>query len=193
MKLQHKKRDSKKPIIISCITVIVVLLVSASVYAANHGSFFGWTPFPAQAETSSPIDYGPPSDEEIDTGTDIKDGSTSGNTGTETKPGTTDQLPSDNSNTVSILIPYSGQMGTNLQVTTLIEKVTSQGTCTLTLSRSGSTSVTSTVDVQAQASASTCKGFTIPTSGLASGIWNLRIDYKNGSLTGSVSKDQQIN
>ena len=188
MKVQNKKQTNRGVIII-IVAIAVLLVAGLSMYLIRfNGTLLGWTPFPAANNSS--INYGPATNEEKDTGTDIKEGAVT--PPTETKPDT-GELPTDTSTNVVLQIPYSEQTGDSLRITTLIGRVTSQGTCTLTLSRSGYTSVTQTVDVQAQSSSSVCKGFTIPTTGLAAGNWNLRIDYVDGDSKGSASRDQLIN
>jgi hypothetical protein len=195
MRTKNKKRLSRKLIALIVVGSVVILgLAGAGTYlVAMNGTLFGWTPFPAATDKDSDVDYGPPTEEETGTGNDIKEEEVSPDE-SDQKPGTTPEQPIDTGSTVIMSIPYAEQQqaGGDLRVTTLIEKVTSSGTCTLTLSRAGYESTVMTADVQAQSSSSTCKGFTIPTTTMAKGNWNLRIDYKNGDVTGSVSKDQVI-
>lgn len=193
MKIKSTNKTYKKAPVLVISSLLVMVLIGAGIYAVKfNGSFFGWTPF--KANTSS-VDYSPPTKEQVDSGNSVKEDNAS--TSPSKTPSSLDSENSSSSITkISVSIPYSdyySTQDTSLHVTTLIGKVTSEGTCTLTLSRTGYTSVTMVAPVQAQASSSTCKGFTVPTADMASGIWNLRIDYVDGNNKGSASKDQQIN
>lgn len=190
MRTKNKHRLSRKIVTLIIVGFVVTLaLAGIGVYAAVfHGNIFGWTPFPAPktSDSNPDVNYGPATDEEIDTGTGIKEE----NADSGTKPNESTDGETTTSN-ITISIPYSAQIDGSLRVTTQIDKVTSSGTCTLTLSRSGYESITMTAGVQAQNRTSTCMGFTV-TQPLAAGNWNLRIDYADGINKGSVSKDQMI-
>jgi hypothetical protein len=48
---------------------------------------------------------------------------------------------------------------------------------------------TAAADTQAMSTSSTCKGFDIPLTALASGKWKAVITFNNDTLTGSANKD----
>lgn len=118
------------------------------------------------------------------------------NEGTEGKPaqdGTRD-VPANSGQDPDVLyasLTTATQNGDVIQIRTLIEHVTSQGSCTLTLSKSGSTIVTKTASIQPTASSSTCTGFDVPTYELSQGIWQVIVDIssegKKAHLTGSIT------
>lgn len=77
------------------------------------------------------------------------------------------------------------------QLRYLISQQLSSGTCTLTLTN-GSQTITKTAPVQALASSSTCQGFDITTSGMASGKWTAALTVTNGSQSGSTSSTFEV-
>jgi cytoskeletal protein RodZ len=87
-------------------------------------------------------------------------------------------------------ITAANQNGSTLQIRTLIETVSSDGTCKLMLTK-GSGTHTYTTGIQAQSSTSTCKGFDIPTSDLSAGVWQATIDItiqgKKAHLTKNIT------
>jgi len=89
-----------------------------------------------------------------------------------------DNQPPNNKTSNDVLgasITYIKQENSALLIGTVIDKVSSEGSCTLTLTKDDQIE-TKTVDIQALASSSTCKGFDIPIVGLSPGIWNIKID-----------------
>ena len=60
----------------------------------------------------------------------------------------------------------------------------SDGTCSLTLTN-GSRTANRTADVIYQPEFSTCAGFSVPTSTLGSGSWNVRLTVTSGSISKS--------
>lgn len=113
-----------------------------------------------------------------------------GGNSNETEKNEADNSNSASPNPLSASITSAAQNGGTLQIRTLIEKVTSSGTCTLELSKTGSNTITKNASVQALSSSSTCAGFNIPTSELSSGTWRISITITSGDdeahLTESV-------
>lgn len=183
----------KKTIIISSIVVLGVTLVAAGVYVyAFKGTILGWSPL-TSTQTSDTVDYGPATEEEIDSGNKTK--AQNVNNSSQDNPKVSDKVenePRGNTGSIGISITVANQNGDLLQVRTLIETVTTTGQCTLTATRSGSAPVTKTADIQPMASTSTCKGFDVPISELSTGTWTLTVVYKNQSITGSATKTVTI-
>lgn len=158
----------------------------------GKGSLFGWSPF---NHGSGSINYAPPTKEEKQAGEDAKKQTITNNppNNSTTKPDT--QQNTSNSGTTepskapNITITAANQNGSTLQVRTLIEQVTNQGQCTLTLSQNGNTPITNTADVQPLANSSTCKGFNIDVSSLATGKWTLAVTYQINGQKSSASQD----
>lgn len=96
---------------------------------------------------------------------------------------------------VNIGITSVNTMSDKVTIRTLIEKITSEGSCNLTMKNTSSGVVyEETVGVQALPSSSTCKGFTVPFSKLSSGTWSITIDYTvNGSVKGSAKGEVTVN
>ncbi|AHB42156.1 hypothetical protein RAAC3_TM7C00001G0294 [Candidatus Saccharibacteria bacterium RAAC3_TM7_1] len=135
---------------------------------------------------------------------------------TDSTPNTTSKHPTDTtSNSVknndvkksgsSAASPDSAQ-STTLEITsvtdnsdvvtihTLIQKVTTLGTCQLTVkNKTNGLTYRDSAGVQALPNASTCKGFSVTKSKLGSGTWQVTIDYQVDSVSkGTASKEVEI-
>jgi len=176
MKIKNN-RSSKKPLIIGLTVLLIAGLISLSVYVfALNGSIFGWQPVPPSQQEDS-IDFtddtpdpeAPPSEEQIRDGEDIKRDSL-------------EREGQEQPQTTSLLITASNQSapGEAVSIRSLIQRATNQGTCTLTMT-SGNSTVTRDAPIQALPNGATCQGFDVPFSALSEGLWNAKIEYKNGN------------
>jgi hypothetical protein len=177
MKILNKTNSKSKIIGIT----LVVLIVVAGAYTALAYSN-NWFPFTKEqpAKNVNTVDLEPPTDEQVQTGKDIKDESIEAE---NAKPPT---------GTVDVSITAANQNGSSLQVRTLIQATTNTGTCTLTLSNQGTKTVTKTAGLQAQSSTSTCAGFDVPVSELSSGTWNILVSFENSTINGKASSTVEI-
>ena len=104
------------------------------------------------------------------------------------------QYEGENANNYTDLtgaITYAEVSGTDLIIrTTIDQELPTSATCTLTAT-SGDNSITEQSGVINNPSSSSCEGFTIPTSRLSSGTWQLEIkvtgNNKSGIITGEVT------
>lgn len=81
--------------------------------------------------------------------------------------------------------------GGTLQIRTIIEGVTNNGSCSLKLTR-GNNSVQRKVGIQALPNSSTCKGFDIPADELAAGTWYLVLTISSDDQVVTLTKDVTI-
>lgn len=142
MKIVNKNKQTKTLIII-----VVVVAALALGYISYAYIFHSW-PFLVAKQpvtTVDKIDYTPPTNQQKDNGNVIKDASIKN----ETKPAP--------QGTVDVSITATNQNENNLQIRTLIQALTSTGTCTLTMTK-GAATVIKNVNVQALSSTSTCQG-----------------------------------
>jgi hypothetical protein len=79
-----------------------------------------------------------------------------------------------------------------LSIRTLIQPLTSDGTCTLTMQKTNEDSISKVVKIQAASTYSICQGFDIDTSQLAAGDWTATIIYKNGNHEAVTSTTTNI-
>jgi len=181
--INYSKKHSKKPFII--LAIIIVLLVLGA-FARLY-----W-PKPQQ-HTASGTSYNKPTPAQQDQGNKTKAQVAKPNatSGSDQPPAPTPISGSTQQN-IGLTITAANQNGSTFQVRTVIDTVTNSGTCTLTMSQAGSTTVTRSANVQPLATTSTCQGFDIPVSSLASGDWNLTVSFSNDSLVGSASKKVTI-
>jgi hypothetical protein len=186
----HKKSSSKKTLI-TLATVALVLLISAASYAYYKYSHVTPKTTPG---SSSKVNYGPATSDQQKAGQNTKNlTATDGVTGKPKPPGSQDsQPPATTGDTVPVIITAANQNGSTLSVRSLIEIVTSEGSCTLILTR-GSDDIKNTSGIQALATSSTCKGFDIPTTTLSPGVWHIELDVMTNGKSGSASKDITIN
>lgn len=172
------------------IVVAAIILVGAYAFAAHH---FVWWPFTAMStthiETGASIKNQAQQNQSIGSSDSKSNSKSSGSVGSTPVPSPT---PGQNGSksTIPVTITSVHRSGDILQIRTLIGAVTT-GTCTLTLTGPGST-YTETSDTQSLPSSSTCSGFSVPTSKLASGTWNITVDFENNSLRGSASQEVTI-
>lgn len=179
------------------ISVLTILAIGIGVYFYMHtleNSGDG-------NDSSSELNYGEPTEEQKEAGNKTKEQNISEDTdynNGEGKPGEpynsenepdepSSETPQDK--VLEIEITQASKERNTLRVRSIIREVAVSGNCTLKLEKSGETSVTKTVSTQVASSYTTCKGFDIPTNGLAAGTWKLTINYKRGSVTGSASKE----
>lgn len=190
MNIKTKRSISKKLLLLLALITGVLVMLFIYLYSF-HGNIYGWQPFGTASDSSG--QYGPPTEEQIKAGDEIKKQNIKENTSKSSVPSTTDQSAGSTpqakgKSVVDIYLTVKNQTsdGLILQIHSDISTVTNAGTCTLSLTKDGKT-VTKTASVQAMASSSTCKGFDIPVSELSQGSWNLTLHFENDSLTADTT------
>ncbi|HEY0965732.1 MAG TPA: hypothetical protein VGE13_04620 [Candidatus Saccharimonadales bacterium] len=184
MKIEKKSNRSKKLVIV----IILLLLVLAGGYGAY-------------AIYSKPGQSAPKNEDANSTNSNVSTPTDEQNeeppstvtTNNSSKPQSSDDAKetptsSDNDTTrndLSVSLSSVQQHGSTLQVRTLINEVTDEGTCTLSLEKDGK-KITRSTTVQALPSSSTCKGFDIDVSALATGQWNIVVNVTAGSSKGTA-------
>jgi len=174
--IRNKQPSHKKPVLIIIFVIILLLLTISVVYyiynrPSNNNSSTNetktdetTTTLPASSDPSTTTSKTPVNNQPVD-----------------------EQTPAG---TVNANITYTTQTSSSLRIGTLIETVTSTGSCTLTMTK-GDKTFTQTVDIQALASSSTCKGFDVPLASLSSGLWDIKIDIiladKEAHLSNSIT------
>lgn len=180
------KKTQKKTIIISASIVSVILLGSIFYVFGLNGTILGWPN--RKHNESAGTNLTPPTKQQVDSGNDVKkqtitkDQSSKPNTATSTA---TAPQP------FTVTVSASGKTDQTFQVRVLIDKLMSDGVCTILLQKDGAT-ITKTAKTQALSSSSTCQGFDIPLSSLSSGTWSYTItvtdsDGTNSAVNGSIA------
>lgn len=187
MKINSASKSNKKLAVI--VTVLALVLIGGyGAYAAvNHA----W-PFPA-AEDDNTAQNQAADTPNIQTDPSIAPG--------EPAPSTPDSPKTPQESEPSEDTPAKGSVGVTitavnnydgfLQVRSLIENVSGNGSCTLTLKK-GSKTVTKTSGIQALPSSSTCKGFNVPVSELSPGSWSITLNVTTDGKTGSATKEYEV-
>lgn len=184
MKIPRGRRISKRTAVI--IAVVLILAASSIVYLAWLRS--------AKSDNDDirVVERGGNTTIEIDDNP-VGDVDYSSPDETESNPAT-DDLPTAPdpmaSGPIPMSITYAG--GSPLQVRVVANEILSAGSCTLRLERGGQSTISQEVETFAATSYTTCKGFTVDTSGQAKGVWKLTVDMRSGERKGSVSKDITI-
>jgi len=177
----HKNKISKKVVLI----VVVILLIAAGIAGYYYLQFSKNNTSPNTTGTQdttekkvNDINLNNPTNEQVQAGKDTKK---------DTVNNSTPDTPTPSESSFNATITAANQNGSLLQVRTLIDTLSTKGTCELTLSQ-GSKVVVKTADIQASANSSTCKGFDVPVSELSSGDWKLSLKVTIGTQTSTATK-----
>lgn len=185
MKIQTKKSKKKLLIAIGIILLALCLAGAAYAYTQKLG------PFKNTSTTKSTTN------EEKSSGAAIKKNSLENSNNQKGSSGS-DPLPeptpsSDGGKaTVGMEITAANQNESVLNIRTLIQTISSEGSCLLKMTGSNGNGYTAMSDIQAMPSSSTCKGFDVPTANLTTGEWTIVISFENEDVKGSATKEVEI-
>ncbi len=196
-------RNNKKALLSSRRRIVLVVFFSVialavigtlTLYALHVGPFKSPAPSANVGVPTNGIDYNPPTPEQTSTGDAAKQQTTNGATGSDPSPAPTPSTTGSSKPQVGMDITAANIDSTAgvLRVRTLIQTVTSSGTCTLTASGPNGKTYTASAGVQAGPSTSTCKGFDIPISSLSSGNWSIQVSFENDSLQATASTEKSL-
>lgn len=183
MKIANNHNKNKKILLIVSIVIIIATVCT--------GMYIFLTRNKKDEPIVKPVNtvnYNPPSKDEVKTGQNIKQNETE-----PTSPkGQDSEAPNQPATTVPVTITAANQNGAILQVRALVEKVSSQGTCTVKLVRGSTIGYTATASVQPLANSSACMGFDISLTNISKGAWTLQIDFSEDTIKGNVSQEVTI-
>lgn len=181
-------RKNKKQKIL-WISLIISLLIFIYLAAARHWQFFPFSQKVVVTEPeSSQSKLEPKEKQASDT---IKQTPANTNQSEPTReaekdlPGQYEGPNPNESESLTGVITHKTATDGQLILRTLIHQTLSSGSCTLKLI-SPSKTVTETVPIISNPSSSTCEGFNIPLSKLASGSWQIEIKLNSGGKTGTL-------
>lgn len=177
---RQKVRSKKIPILL--VALLGLLLIAG-------GIAFATGVFPPKEHDT--IDYGEATQEEKAAG-DTKKNETIEQNNVSKDDNSTSEPSGSTNNAVSMRITAMNQSTGTLSIRTIIDTVTSSGTCTLSMKSSSGATHSATASVQALPSSSTCSGFDVPVSELSPGSWTIEIIYKNGNTSGSANETVTI-
>lgn len=184
MLIKQSKSNWTKVALVIAGALVAVSILSAGIYALT-GSIFGWDPLNGSPESSA--GNNPPSKEQVDSGSSIKENSikTGGSSGSDQPMAPTVQ--DDGRLQVQLDITGVNRLETVTRVGVLISALDQAGTCTITAtSASGETLYSSSAGVQAMSNTSTCKGFDIPNSVLPNTGYVIVVNYSSNDRYGTV-------
>lgn len=187
MKINNKKSLKKPLIVISSLAILLLGSVTSYAYIQKLGPFKE-TNFSAKPASPDEKNAGQTTKKSsLEQSTDKK-----GGTGSDPLPDPTPD-PNGGKPVVGMEITAANQSDGTFNVRTLIQTVTSSGTCSLRMTGPNGNIYTATADVQAMPSSSTCKGFDVSTANLMAGDWTVSVAFENDELKGTASKEVTIN
>jgi len=179
MRTSYPKRKNKA-LIITLIAVFALLLgVSALAYTQKWWPFNG-----SENHIVDGINYGPPTEEEIENSQNAKKDIIKEDEAKESESG------GANLKKVSVGVSHADMFEGNVEVRAFVSGVVEgTGTCTATLTLSGAQTVTKSSEAFIDASTSQCKPILIPLSAFSKdGEWTLVVNYKSPTSTGESEK-----
>ena len=183
MKIDRSNHHAKYRLIIALGAIILLTaLVVGYMYTMGYGPFAKTTTNSSDtaAPSTNKTDYNPPSAAQVTEGAKTK----------EAVAESTPTSPTVPSSTIGIVITSDGVNGDTYSIRTLIDTVTSNGTCSLSMKSASGKTYSESVRVQPLSSNSTCKGFNIPLTNLSRGeTWHIKLTLTSGDSQGSTEKD----
>ncbi len=183
MKINKAKKNKKMLRVIVVILTFVLLGTCYYAYQANSESL-SW--FGSDSSTRAN-----PSTDASESATDLREPSTEQvQAGEDTKSNSVKNSSDDSSPPESGAIKLTATVIVNngvLRIQTNIDKITNAGTCTLIMTKGDNVKHFPPVGTQALSDYSTCKGFSVNTSSLSSGQWNINIRFKDSLVEGMAT------
>ncbi len=175
-------RITTKTILLASAVVLLVVATGVGAYYFLYGQSDSTDTSGKQAKDTSPVNYEAPREEQVDGGTQIK----------KDKYASDDSTGSQSA-AVSLRFSQSEQVGNSVRIRTIINTLTSNGTCKLTVTdASGSQVYSTSAGVQAASSYSTCKGFDVPTSELEAGVLVFAVVFTSDTSTASAKVSLEV-
>lgn len=181
--MRVQKKSSKKALIIAISSVLLIAGVGVGTYAllsqSDKGEDSSSTNSDRQSRTSD-------SETESNKGASTNNPDTTGHEPEKDIPPSYEGESVDNSQTLTGVISYKSVVDGSLVIRSTINQMLGSGTCSLTLSN-GQRTVTRSSGIVQNPSSSTCEGFSVPTSELGSGSWDINIQVASDNRTGTLS------
>ncbi|MBJ58738.1 hypothetical protein CL689_01090 [Candidatus Saccharibacteria bacterium] len=176
--IHNKHKKQKKYWLLGALVVLFLLAGLVSIAIATNSWPFAKSNSGSDNPSQS-INYGPPTDEEIESSQDGKRNSTNDNKAEET----------DGIRQVGVEVSYAKRVGSNLEIRAFTpDVIESDGTCTATVTN-GSQEVTETSKGFVDASSTICEPINIPLSALNStGVWTVVVSYASSSSAGTSTE-----
>lgn len=188
---QEKLFFTRRLLLVVALILLFIAGIVGTLYLFRLGPFSPTTNQTTN-QGQSPIDYNPPTKEQVSTGETIKEQTTNGASGSDPSPAPTPPAAGSTKSSVGMEMTSTNiELGT-VHLRTLIQAITSSGTCTLTATGPSGKTLTMTAGVQAGPSTSTCKGFDIPMSSLSTGKWTFSIQFENDTLKAAASTEKTL-
>lgn len=178
MKTPQRHKKGKYIAIGTIVIVVILLCIFSYFYALENNHKINNDSTKSKAVVSNSTNT---------TNTTSSTNTTFKESGTD-KPNEPTAIEGSNLKAVQVAITSTNQIDSTIQIRTIIYAIDSGGTCTIKLERTGYNTITQSSDLQNLANTSTCKGFNLPISSVATGDWNMTVSYLSTKLTGSTSQ-----
>lgn len=186
MKIKTQRNQNKKVIWVVIIALVLLGVTAGALYYTQT-----W-PFRSNGKDTSRL-----SEEQKGTSTQIKsdvinqDSSGKESTGSDAAPPPTPSTTGGKASVASYNSSFS-QDTNGVYIRSIIQTVTSSGTCSLKMSGPNDKTYTDTSGVQAMPSFTSCKGFDVPRSSLDTGTWSITVSFENDELVSSYTASMEV-
>lgn len=193
MRISDQKQKRKSRLVIVSVAALVLAVGGATALAYSQK----WWPFTEpENHIIEGIDYGPPTEQEVENSQNAKKDAVEENTTSQenqTGENNSNNGESGNSTTtkqVSVAISFADVIDGNVEVRAFIVGVIEgTGTCTATLTHTATQPVTKSSQAFVDASTSQCQPIMIPVSSFdQDGEWTLVVTYKSPTSSGQSEK-----
>lgn len=179
--MKIKNKSNRKKIVIAILLILVGVLLLVLIYSKFY--------------VNNDKTYNEPSNDQVEAGNTVKSRNADAEKdqnqtiGSDPKPKSspTDQpLATPNFSITAANISNDNKV---LYIRTVLQEVTSEGTCTLDATGPNGKTYNASAEVQAGPTTSTCKGFNIPVAELSKGNWTFNVKFENNNIQTSASKE----
>jgi hypothetical protein len=184
MRIKQKNHNSKR------IPITIIALLLTFTYGVS-AFVFKLPPFSTQdtpLKSVNEVNLDSATDDQKSAGTKAKEEFNSTHYNTET----TDQQTSESKRNVEVLISSMNQNAETLIIATSVYTLNNDGKCDMKLSRTGSNDVIGQVKTYKLTTYSSCEDFSINTSELEKGLWDITVNYTSTIEQGSISSQVTI-
>lgn len=181
MKTIKRKSKSKSTLVIIIIVGIALLASTAALAYSQKWWPFDWP----ERFIVDGINYGPPTQQEIESGDDAKKKLLD-----DAKNNNQDDTDSESRKVVNVGVSFADKIESNLEVRAFVSGVVEgTGTCTATLTKSGSQPVSKSSKAFINVSTSQCQPILIPLGDFdKAGEWVLVVTYASPTSAGESEK-----
>lgn len=186
MKIKRKRSYKKSLIIVAAVGLVLIIggIVTYVLIKRNEA-------ITSQVKPTNTVNYGNPTDEQKNAGTDTKQQSLGKDNTTPTPAAPPATTPTNSKQQVGVILSIN-QPSDTVQIRAVIQALDG-GTCNLQITRNGQTILTRSANVSPQTSYSTCQGFDVARSEIGVGDATVIVNFESTTYKGSASQAVKVN